>query len=176
PPDGPASEVALHEACAGNDDRDREAPVAYLDLVGHFQRGGVKELQHVVVEQAYLTGAVTGAQHARELARPGEGRRAVGTRIVDHVQGQVPAQAHRRPGIVVPGRLRYHDVIAGFLDLDERDPWPEVVRDARVRDVHLARMDAGPVQRAPEPRVVVAPHRVGEPVTVDPGHEADARV
>src|SRR5690349_16624272 len=105
PPDGPAAEVAFDETSTGYHYRDREAPVAYLDLVGDFQGGGVEEPQHVVMEQAHLAGAMTGAQHARALPRPGEGRGGVSAAVIDHVQGQVPAQAHGRPGVVGTGRF-----------------------------------------------------------------------
>src|SRR5262249_2804078 len=47
---------------------------------------------------------------------------------------------------------------------------------ACVRHVYLARMNVGAVQRVPEPRVVVAAHRAGEPATVGARQEADARV
>ena len=84
----------------------------------------------------------------RLLAGPGERGRGVGGAVVDHVQGQFPAQAHGRPGVVVAGRLRDHDVVARLLHLDERQPRPEVVRHPGVRDVHLARVHLGAVQGA----------------------------
>src|SRR5260370_36399703 len=62
---------------------------------------------------------------------------------------------------------------AGLLHLDERDSRAEIVRDAGMGHVHLARMHVRAVQRAADALVVVAADGVGEPVTLDSGKEAD---
>ena len=114
-----AAEVTLGPPVARGDDRDREAAVGDLDLIRHLEHGGVKELRDVAREQPHLARAVAGPQHPRLLAGAGKRARGVGRAVVDHVQGQVPAQAHGRPPVVLAGRLRDHDVVARLLDLDE---------------------------------------------------------
>ena len=110
------------------------------------------------------------------LPGPGEGRLPVGRGVVDHVQGDIPAQAHRGPVVVGPVGLRDDDVVARLLDLDERDPRAEVMGHAGVRHVHLTGPDLGPMERVPDRRLVVAAGGRPERRPVDAGPEADARV
>ena len=125
-------------------------------------RRRVEEVEHVGVEQAGLPRRRRSrARTRRLLAGPGERRRRRRRRVVDHVERLVPAEAHRRPGVVGAVGLRDHDVVGRLLDLDERDPRPEVVRHAGVGDVDLARRHRRPVERRADggPIVARAPRR-----------------
>src|SRR6266516_3761608 len=161
---------------AGDHGGDGEPLVVNIHLAADLEAGRIEEVENIGPEETDLAASVLPAKLRRYLASVAQRRLAIRSAVVDHVQRQLPAEPHGGALVVAAVGLGDDDVIGRLLDLDERDPRAQVVRDAAMRHEYVACADLGAVERVSDRGAVIPTHRIREPVPVYALAESDARV